>query len=235
MACSTASTVRVGLLCGRREQFFNAAVPSLTKRAIRLLPIGRLIPKRVHNSLLLAQEGKNSLFLDQSQFSQELPRGVGRGWRRVKLKRKAPLPPHALPPPRPLYAHPSSGRRGTSSPSALFTRRGGASRAGAVWGGLPSVNLSHSGRYLFDETRGPSAVQCLQQATHYGWTQTMTTNTFKALLIAALLSSVSAFADQSIEVSIVNGKQQAAFGVGDSKCVLVDDVIKCTPVVLASN
>ena len=47
--------------------------------------------------------------------------------------------------------------------------------------------------------------------------------------------SSAAFADQSIEVSMVNGKQQAAFSVGDSKCVLVNDVIKCTPVVLASN
>ena len=63
----------------------------------------------------------------------------------------------------------------------------------------------------------------------------MTTKTRKALLIVALLSSVSAYADQAIEVSIVNGKQQASFGVGDSRCVLVDDVIKCTPVVLASN
>ena len=57
----------------------------------------------------------------------------------------------------------------------------------------------------------------------------------RALLIAALLSTVSALADQTIAVSIVNGKQQAAFGVGDSKYVLVDDVIKCTPVVVASN
>jgi hypothetical protein len=63
----------------------------------------------------------------------------------------------------------------------------------------------------------------------------MTTKTLQALLIAALLSSVSAFADQSIEVSVVNGKQQASFSVGDSKCLLVDGVIKCTPVLLASN
>ena len=63
----------------------------------------------------------------------------------------------------------------------------------------------------------------------------MTTKTLKALLIAALLSSVSAFADQSIEVSVVNGKQQASFSLGDSKCMLVNDVIKCAPVILASN
>jgi hypothetical protein len=63
----------------------------------------------------------------------------------------------------------------------------------------------------------------------------MTTKTLQALLIGALLASSAAFADQSIEVSVVNGKQQAAFSVGDSKCVLVNDAIRCTPVVLASN
>ena len=63
----------------------------------------------------------------------------------------------------------------------------------------------------------------------------MTTKTLQALLIAALLASVLAFADQSIQVSVVNGKQQAAFSVGDSKCVLVNDTIQCTPVVVASN
>jgi hypothetical protein len=63
----------------------------------------------------------------------------------------------------------------------------------------------------------------------------MTTPTLKALLITALLASGAAFADQSIEVSVVNGKQQAIFSLGDSKCVLVNDVIKCTPVALASN
>ena len=63
----------------------------------------------------------------------------------------------------------------------------------------------------------------------------MTTQTLKTLLIATLLASGAASADQTIEVSIVNGKQQASFGVGDSRCVLVDDVIKCTPVVVASN
>jgi hypothetical protein len=63
----------------------------------------------------------------------------------------------------------------------------------------------------------------------------MTTKTLQTLLIGVLLASSAAFADQSIEVSVVNGKQQAAFSVGDSKCVLVNDVIKCTPVVLASN
>ena len=46
----------------------------------------------------------------------------------------------------------------------------------------------------------------------------MTTKTLQALLIGALLASSAAFADQSIEVSVVNGKQQAAFSVDDSKC-----------------
>ncbi len=63
----------------------------------------------------------------------------------------------------------------------------------------------------------------------------MTTKTLQALLIGALLASSAAFANQSIEVSVVNGKQQAAFSVGDSKCVLVSDAIECTSVVLASN
>jgi hypothetical protein len=63
----------------------------------------------------------------------------------------------------------------------------------------------------------------------------MTTKTLQALLIATLLASVSAFADQNIQVSVVNGKQQAAFSVGDSKCVLVNDTIQCAPVVVASN
>ena len=62
----------------------------------------------------------------------------------------------------------------------------------------------------------------------------MTAKTLQALLIAALPACVSAFADQSIEVSVVNGKQRAAFSVGDSKCVLVNDVIQCNPL-LTSN
>ena len=63
----------------------------------------------------------------------------------------------------------------------------------------------------------------------------MTTKTLQALLIGALLSASAAFADSSIEVSVVSGKQEAKFSIGDSKCVLVNDVIKCAPVVLASN
>jgi hydrogenase maturation factor len=58
-----------------------------------------------------------------------------------------------------------------------------------------------------------------------------------SLLIAALFSaSASAFAaDNSVNVTVANGNQQATFSLGDSKCVLVNDVVTCVPVVLASN
>ena len=61
-----------------------------------------------------------------------------------------------------------------------------------------------------------------------------TTKLLTGLLIGALLST-SALADNRIEVSVVNGKQQANFSLGDSKCVLVGEVIKCVPTVVASN
>jgi hypothetical protein len=64
----------------------------------------------------------------------------------------------------------------------------------------------------------------------------MTTKTLQALLIGALLSvSAAAFADSSIEVKVVGGKQEAKFSLGDAKCVLVNDVIQCAPVLVASN
>ena len=62
-----------------------------------------------------------------------------------------------------------------------------------------------------------------------------TTKTLQALLIGALLASSAAFADSSIQVDVVAGKQEAKFSIGDAKCVLVDGQIKCTPVLLASN
>jgi hypothetical protein len=34
---------------------------------------------------------------------------------------------------------------------------------------------------------------------------------------------------------VVAGKQEANFSLGDSKCVLVNEVIKCSPVLVASN
>ena len=62
-----------------------------------------------------------------------------------------------------------------------------------------------------------------------------TAKTLQALLIGALLASSAAFADSAIEVSVVAGKQEAKFSIGDAKCVLLDGQIKCQPVILASN
>ena len=59
----------------------------------------------------------------------------------------------------------------------------------------------------------------------------MTTKLLTSLLMAALFASSTAFAaDNAIQVSMVDGKQQAQFKVGDARCVLVDDQIRCTPV-----
>jgi hypothetical protein len=59
----------------------------------------------------------------------------------------------------------------------------------------------------------------------------MTTKLLTSLLMAALFASSAAFAaDSAIQVSMVEGKQQAQFKVGDARCVLVDDQIRCTPV-----
>ena len=59
----------------------------------------------------------------------------------------------------------------------------------------------------------------------------MTTKLLTSLLMAALFSSSAAFAaDTAIQVSMVEGKQQAQFKVGDARCVLVDDQIRCSPV-----
>ena len=62
-----------------------------------------------------------------------------------------------------------------------------------------------------------------------------TTKTLQALLIGALLAASSAFADSSIQVTSSNGRQEAKFNLGDSKCVLVNEVIICTPVLIASK
>jgi hypothetical protein len=64
----------------------------------------------------------------------------------------------------------------------------------------------------------------------------MTSKLLKALTIASLLAASSAaLADQPIQVKVVNGKQQASFQVGDGSCVLANDTIQCTRVVVASN
>jgi hypothetical protein len=65
----------------------------------------------------------------------------------------------------------------------------------------------------------------------------MTTNLIKRLLIAAaLIASASVHADNTIRVSVENGKQHAAFTLAGAHCVLVDDQIRCSPrVVVADN
>lgn len=58
----------------------------------------------------------------------------------------------------------------------------------------------------------------------------MTTKTLTSLLIGALLAvAASAYADESpIQVAMENGKTRAQFSVGDSHCVLKDDVVRCS-------
>jgi hypothetical protein len=64
----------------------------------------------------------------------------------------------------------------------------------------------------------------------------MTTKTMQALVSGALLFvATAAFADGGIELSTVGGQQEAKFSVGDSKCVLVNELIRCAPVVAASK
>ena len=58
-----------------------------------------------------------------------------------------------------------------------------------------------------------------------------TANLLKSLLIAALLTAATAKAGESaIRVALEDGKTVAQFKVGDSRCVLVDDQVRCTPV-----
>jgi len=60
----------------------------------------------------------------------------------------------------------------------------------------------------------------------------MTTKTFTSLLIGALLvaaTSVDA-AESNIQVAMEDGKTRAQFTVGDSRCVLIDDQVRCTRV-----
>ncbi len=60
----------------------------------------------------------------------------------------------------------------------------------------------------------------------------MTTKTLSNLLIAALLAgSAAAYADEApIQVAMQEGKAVAQFKIGDSRCVLKDDLIRCVPV-----
>ena len=58
----------------------------------------------------------------------------------------------------------------------------------------------------------------------------MTARIWKSLLIAALLMSATAYADNAIQVVNEYGRPVAQFKIGDSHCVLKDDQIRCTPV-----
>jgi len=58
----------------------------------------------------------------------------------------------------------------------------------------------------------------------------MTARISKSLLIAALLMSATAYADNAIQVVNEYGRPVAQFKIGDSHCVLKDDQIRCTPV-----
>ena len=50
------------------------------------------------------------------------------------------------------------------------------------------------------------------------------------LLIAAALSSSAAFAEDTLRVSMQNGKQRVDFSLnGNDKCVMIDDKIHCAP------
>ena len=58
----------------------------------------------------------------------------------------------------------------------------------------------------------------------------MTSNGLKSLWMAALLACGSAVAaDNVIQVSNEQGKPMAQFKLGDSRCVLQNDQIRCTP------
>ncbi len=50
------------------------------------------------------------------------------------------------------------------------------------------------------------------------------------LVIAVALSSSTAFAEDTLRVSMENGKQRVDFSLnGNNKCVMVDDKIFCQP------
>ena len=50
------------------------------------------------------------------------------------------------------------------------------------------------------------------------------------LVLAAVLSSATAFAEDTLRVSMQNAKQRVDFSLnGNDKCVMVDDKITCAP------
>ena len=60
----------------------------------------------------------------------------------------------------------------------------------------------------------------------------MTTKTLTSLLIAALLAAAASVyaAETPIQVAMEDGKPAAQFKMGDSRCVLQNDEIRCMPV-----
>ena len=51
------------------------------------------------------------------------------------------------------------------------------------------------------------------------------------LVLAAVLSSATAFAEDTLRVSMQNGRQRVDFSLnGNDKCVMVDDKITCAPI-----
>jgi hypothetical protein len=59
----------------------------------------------------------------------------------------------------------------------------------------------------------------------------MTTKTLTNLLIAVVLAgSAAAYADEApVQIAMEEGKAVAQFQLGDSRCVLKNDQIRCTP------
>ncbi len=58
----------------------------------------------------------------------------------------------------------------------------------------------------------------------------MSAKIIRTLLLAAVLMTGAAHADNAIRVVNEYGTPVAQFKVGDSHCVLKDDQIRCTPV-----
>src|SRR5688572_5252521 len=88
-----------------------------------------------------------------------------------------------------------------------------AQRIGRLAGAAPRpVNFAQRRRGTVQRFRGASSRTLVTTRNATGSTQTMTTTkTLQALLIGALLASSAVFADSSIQVDVVAGKQQAKF------------------------
>jgi hypothetical protein len=72
----------------------------------------------------------------------------------------------------------------------------------------------------------------LRQAKIARRVQIMATKTLTKLLSATLLAGCAAAhaCESAIQMAIEDGKMIAQFKVGDSRCSLTDDRIRCTPV-----